>query len=209
MKITFVNMFFIGLVSLISESNEECVLPVHEEINWNMIPGTWYHILNVKDPLEHNVPCYAVKNMRAPTAIDVFAEFRSIFNETRDSIRYGIIPVHWTHGGNSIVKLDEKFEFLWLHEAKSIESGKLADEEIKEMYNNSMSCMTDYEHYYLCLQCISGERNIWAHSRNPYPTAEDILRIHNVLIDVGNGWSEIKLFHSGCSNIELSENVIY
>nr|XP_039255866.1 uncharacterized protein LOC120332637 isoform X2 [Styela clava] len=190
MKITFVNMFFIGLVSLISESNEECVLPVHEEINWNMIPGTWYHILNVKDPLEHNVPCYAVKNMRAPTAIDVFAEFRSIFNETRDSIRYGIIPVHWTHGGNSIVKLDEKFE-------------------IKEMYNNSMSCMTDYEHYYLCLQCISGERNIWAHSRNPYPTAEDILRIHNVLIDVGNGWSEIKLFHSGCSNIELSENVIY
>nr|XP_039274390.1 uncharacterized protein LOC120348337 isoform X4 [Styela clava] len=187
--------------------NEKCTLPVFDEVNYNMLPDSWYHILNTKDPVEQHIPCYAVKYFK-DTSDGTFAEFQ-VLSSLEKSLN-GVIPFHWYHNGTSITRYDTSFEFLRLNEAKYNGAGSHALKEIQYLYEHSMSCFTDYEHYFMCLQCGGeGQRYIWVHSRNPHPTAEDILRVHNKLVTIGGGWSAVFLFLSECRKFSMPETIAY
>nr|XP_039274387.1 uncharacterized protein LOC120348337 isoform X1 [Styela clava] len=187
--------------------NENCALPVFDEVNYNMLPDSWYHILNTKDPVEQHIPCYAVKYFK-DTSDGTFAEFQ-VLSSLEKSLN-GVIPFHWYHNGTSITRYDTSFEFLRLNEAKYNGAGSHALKEIQYLYEHSMSCFTDYEHYFMCLQCGGeGQRYIWVHSRNPHPTAEDILRVHNKLVTIGGGWSAVFLFLSECRKFSMPETIAY
>ncbi|XP_039271204.2 uncharacterized protein LOC120345727 [Styela clava] len=176
-----------------------------------MLPHSWYHILNTNDPVEHHVPCYAFLFFHDSHDDDSYGEFQDISSAEKGAIRFsGVIPVHWYHNGSSIIRFDEKFEYLWLNEAKNNGAGDNAFAEIKNFYDRPMSCFTDYERYFMCLQCNHlGKRYIWIHSRNPHPSAQDILRARNKLVEIGDGWSSVPLHLSDCRNFDEPEKFSY
>ncbi|XP_077966260.1 uncharacterized protein LOC120348338 [Styela clava] len=101
-------------------------------------------------------------------------------------------------------------QFLWLNFANLNGASEHALEEIHYINEHPMSCLTDYEHYLMCLQCGGeGPKYIWVHSRNPHPIAEDILRVHNKLVTIGGGWSAVLLFLSDCRKFSMPETIAY
>nr|XP_039274391.1 uncharacterized protein LOC120348338 [Styela clava] len=190
--------------------NNNCALPVSAEVNYNMLPDSWYQILNTNGPVERDVPCYAIKYFRE-TPDGIFAEFQGISSAEKDTMSLnGVIPFRWYKNGTSITRFDTSFEFLWLNLAKHNGASEHESEVLQYNYEHPMSCFTDYEHYLMCLKCGGeGPKNIWVHSRNPHPTAEDILRVHNKLVTIGGGWSAVPLYLSGCHKFSMTETVAY
>nr|XP_039259825.1 uncharacterized protein LOC120336259 [Styela clava]XP_039259978.1 uncharacterized protein LOC120336376 [Styela clava] len=93
--------------------NENCALPVSEKVNYNMLPDSWYQILNTNDPVERNVPCYVIKYFKE-TADGIFAEFQGISSVEKGTMSLNeIIPFRWYDNGTSITRRDPNFEFLW------------------------------------------------------------------------------------------------
>ncbi|XP_077971215.1 uncharacterized protein LOC144411721 [Styela clava] len=185
--------------------NQNCALPVSDEVNYNMLPDSWYHILTT-----NGVPCYAIKYFRE-TPDGIFAEFQGISSAEKGTMSLsGVIPFRWYQNGTSITRFDTSFEFLWLNLAKHNGAGEHALEEIRYTYEQPTSCFTDYEHYFMCLKCgEEGPKYIWVHSRNPHPTAENILRVHNKLVTIGGGWSAVPLYLSGCHKFSMPETIAY
>ncbi|XP_077976387.1 uncharacterized protein LOC120341467 [Styela clava] len=191
--------------------NENCALPVSNKINYNMLPDSWYQILNTNDPVERGVPCYVMQYFKE-TPDGIFAEFKDIisFAEKGTNSLNEVIPFRWYHNGTSIVRRDTSFEYLWFNWAKHNGAGEHALEEIHYFNEHPLSCFTDYEHYFMCLECgEEGPKYIWVHSRNPYSTGEDILRVHNKLVTIGGGWSSVPLYLSGCHKFTMPETIAY
>nr|XP_039274392.1 uncharacterized protein LOC120348340 [Styela clava] len=192
------------------QENENCALPVFDEVNYNMLPDSWYQILNTNDPVEHGTPCYAFKYFKE-TVDGIFAEIQGISSAEKGTMSINeVIPFRWYHNGTSIIRFDTSFEYLWLNWAKHKGAGEHAFEEIHYFNEHPMSCFTDYEHYFMCLQCgEEGPRYIWVHSRNPHPTAEDILRVRKKLVTIGGGWSAVPLYSSDCHKFSMPETIAY
>ncbi|XP_077972542.1 uncharacterized protein LOC144427345 [Styela clava] len=190
--------------------NENCALPVFDEVNYNMLPDSWYHILNTNDPLERGVPCYAFKYFKE-TLDGIFGEFQDISSAEKGTMSINeVIPFRWYQNGTSITRYDTRFELLWLNGAKHNGADEHVLEEIRYAYEHRMSCFTDYEHYFMCLQCgEEGPKHAWVYSRNPHPAAEDILRVHNKLVTIGGGWSAFPLYLSGCHKFSMPETIAY
>nr|XP_039274394.1 uncharacterized protein LOC120348341 isoform X2 [Styela clava] len=158
--------------------NNNCALPVSDEVNYNMLPDSWYHILNTNDPVERGVPCYAFKYFRE-TPDGIFAEIQGISSAEKGTMSIsGVIPFRWYQNGTSITRYDTSFEFLGMDVEK----------------RNGAS---------------GGPRYIWALSRNPHPTGEDILRLHNKLVTIGGGWNAVPLYLSGCRKLSMPETIAY
>ncbi|XP_077973672.1 uncharacterized protein LOC144428882 isoform X2 [Styela clava] len=190
--------------------NENCALPVFDEVNYNMLPDSWYQILNTKDLLERGVPCYAIKYFKE-TSDGIFAEFQDISSVEKGTMSISaVIPFRWYQNGNSIIRYDTSFEYLWSNWAKHNGTNEHSLEEMHYFKEHLSSCFTDYEHYFMCLQCGGeGPKYIWVHSRNPHPTAEDILRVHNKLVTIGGGLSAVPLYLSGCHKFSMPETIAY
>ncbi|XP_077973673.1 uncharacterized protein LOC144428882 isoform X3 [Styela clava] len=190
--------------------NENCALPVFDEINYNMLPDSWYQIMNSNDPVERGVPCYAIKYFRE-TPDGIFAEFQGISSAEKGSMSLNeVIPFRWYHNGTSVTRYDARFEFLWSNMEKHNGAGEHALEELRYVYDHPTSHFTDYEHYLVGLECgEEGPKYIWVHSRNPHPTAEDILRVHNKLVTIGGGLSAVPLYLSGCHKFSMPETIAY
>ncbi|XP_039264102.2 uncharacterized protein LOC120339929 [Styela clava] len=183
------------------EEDEKCVIPVLDEIDWNRLPGTWYLTMNIKDQVEQTASCFELRDIR-DTDSGVYIEFRDIHVFPNKSKIHGTVPFHWIHMHDSIVKSDEKYELLFIEEIKKYGGDREAIADIKEVYKQPMSCMTDYKNQLICFECYEdGTRHVWVHTKNPRLNAEDVLNIRNELIELGGGWSEVKLYLSGCSNL--------
>nr|XP_039258096.1 uncharacterized protein LOC120334656 [Styela clava] len=67
-------------------------------------------------------------------------------------------------------------------------------------YTKQHTYLTDYKTYLFELECdFEGKQNAWIHTSTQYPTADDIIRIHNRLLDIGFRWSDIYLESSVCT----------
>ncbi|XP_039256841.2 uncharacterized protein LOC120333477 [Styela clava] len=186
--------------------NKNCALPVSDEVNYNMLPDSWYHILITNDRVERGVPCYVIKYfIEIPDGI--FAQIQGISSAEKGTMSISeVIPFRWYQNGTSITRYDTSFDFLGM----DVEKRNGASGDLRYIYEHPFSCFTDYGHYLLCLQCgREGPKYIWALSRNPHPTAEDILRVHNKLVTIGGGWSAVPLYLSGCRKFSMPERIAY
>ncbi|XP_039252778.2 uncharacterized protein LOC120330031 [Styela clava] len=185
-------------------SNKECTLPVFEKIDVSKVPGIWYQVLNSKDPVEQQVPCYVTKDMKRISNDGEYLSGEIVLAVENGKVFSDPIPGHaWFYGDTSITMSDEKYEHYFINEAKSHGANEEALKEVHEFYALPMSEVTDYENYILHMQCSSaGDKYVWASMRHNHPTPVDILRIHNKLADIGGGWSQVKLYFGGCTNFE-------
>ncbi|XP_077966397.1 uncharacterized protein LOC144419983 [Styela clava] len=186
------------------ETNNECSLPKLEDSDWNMFPDEWYQVLNVGDVFVREAPCWSFINAKE-TSKGVYVEFKHSYTTPEGFKKYDFVPVHWYTRGNSIDNLDPNYEFLWLDAAKKMGQKKDALKEIDSWYRTEVDHVSNYENYVMWLQCGKvGQRYIWVYTKTPQPTAEDILLVHNKLVEIGGGWDKVPLKFAGCvqSNVQ-------
>ncbi|XP_077969283.1 uncharacterized protein LOC144423007 [Styela clava] len=192
------------------DSNGSCVLPAVEDVDWNMIPGTWYQIINTHDAYDDHFNCFTMRNAKA-TPEGGYSEDVTYSVESNFPLSYTsrIIPKHWFDRGNSRFTLDPRYKFLLIDEAVKGGANEKAMKEIDGFFTNPVTYVTDYKHYGIFMQCDSTDsRNVWVYMRNNRPSAVDILRIHNRLIKVGDGWDKVKIYLTGCTKLPKAQNYI-
>nr|XP_039264161.1 uncharacterized protein LOC120339979 isoform X2 [Styela clava] len=72
-------------------------------------------------------------------------------------------------------------------------------------YKKPHAYLTDYKTYLFELKCdTKGKQSVWIHTSTQYPTTDDIIRIHNRLLDIGFRWDDIYLVVSSCAVMKPS-----
>ncbi|XP_077972155.1 uncharacterized protein LOC144427197 [Styela clava] len=181
-------------------SNIECRLPVTKEIDFAQLrEKNWYSTSHTKHSRSRTDVCAVLSDVEETNGgLDFHYK---MFNNS------GIVNNFTIH-----TKLQPSGKYTW---EPTSETGKdpfsptdTETEMEKERdhiewssdYMKPHNYLTDYKTYLLELQCdIKGKQSVWIHTPTQYPTADDIIRIHNRLLDVGFGWDDIYLVSSSCA----------
>nr|XP_039270030.1 uncharacterized protein LOC120344789 [Styela clava] len=205
-------LFCEALATANPDSNGSCVLPEVEDVDWNMLPGTWYQIMNSHDAYDDHVNCFTMRNLKS-TPEGGYMEDVIYSVESNESFPLSytphIMPAHWIDRGNSRFTFDSRYKFLGIDEAVGGGAKGNAMKELDGFFTNPITYVTDYENYVIFMQCDSTDyRNVWVSMRNNRPSAADILRIHNRLIGMGDGWDEVEIYLTGCTKLPKAQNYI-
>ncbi|XP_039265294.2 uncharacterized protein LOC120340959 isoform X1 [Styela clava] len=176
-----------------------CTLPEQRQnIDWNKFSGDWYEILHHLAYSEYNFPCALTNDIHSSPG--GMACTTTLYNpSTNWTVR---IPLHiyrnnddsyreYFSPGNVVKKARQSIV--------EIEVGN--QEENGGVYTEEMALYTDYKNYLLGVLCDKeGRQNIWIDSPNSTPTAADVLRIRNKLVQIGSGWNELELSFRICDD---------
>ncbi|XP_077976178.1 uncharacterized protein LOC144432039 [Styela clava] len=213
MKSVYITLLISISVSLVS-SQLQCRLPEKKMlVDWQRLSGEWYEILNANvtvDELSSN--CYGMKEIQQTELGGVLKEIDYHLSEKT----YDVITVRYILNRNSgYYWIGSEADYKWTLEfgtdvsGRSRQIGEVAKKIAKTLSKNLLYIFTDYDNVIIFASCleesIEGQnRGIWAYGRSTNTTANDVLRVVNQLVHMGDEWSATPLFRTGCVGTELA-----
>nr|XP_039264164.1 uncharacterized protein LOC120339979 isoform X5 [Styela clava] len=163
-------------------SDSECRLPVTNEIDFAKLrEKNWYITSHNEYSLLRTDVCVVISDVEETNGGLDFQY--KMFNNS------GVvdhITIHTT--------LQPSGKYTW-----KPTSGWISD------YKKPHAYLTDYKTYLFELKCdTKGKQSVWIHTSTQYPTTDDIIRIHNRLLDIGFRWDDIYLVVSSCAVMKPS-----
>nr|XP_039265295.1 uncharacterized protein LOC120340959 isoform X2 [Styela clava] len=151
-----------------------CTLPEQRQnIDWNKFSGDWYEILHHLAYSEYNFPCALTNDIHSSPG--GMACTTTLYNpSTNWTVR---IPLH-------IYRNNDGSYREYFSPGNVVKKARTSIVEI-EVGNQEEN---------------GGRQNIWVDSPNSRPTAADVLRIRNKLVQISSGWSELELSFRICDD---------
>nr|XP_039265968.1 uncharacterized protein LOC120341509 [Styela clava] len=181
-----------------------CELPkLEKEIDYSELTGTWYETVHPGETIYKVVSCETLQYQSgANGSFSAKWSFQKIEKSQNKSL--GISNAYFARiAPSTFLATNEigmkKIENAILQDVNDATAHKIESEMDAPKYMPIVH-IVEKNAYVMVLMCdLFGMKKVYVSTSDPLPKTKTLLKIHNKLVEVGNGWADVKLNLAQCS----------